>query len=416
MVSRRSSYEVVVAGGGPAGATAAALIAEAGHAVLLVERSSQAQFKIGESLMPATYSVFERLGLLEAMRRSDYPQKRSVQFYDRDGRPSRPFYFHEFDPAPSSQTWQVLRSTFDQMLVDNAARKGAEVVRGTAVAEPLLDGEAVVGARLRAADGATAEVGCRVLVDATGQSSLLARRFGLRRVENRLRNVAFFTHYSEARLDEGIDAGATIIYHTVGGGSWFWFIPLPGERVSVGVVGDVGRLVAGRAREPEQVFEEELARCPALAERLASARRLMPMQAVRDFSYTTGEGAGDGWILVGDAFGFIDPIYSTGVFLALKSGEMAADAVAGALAADRPSGEGLGAHLPELRRGVEALRRLVYAFYDDDFSFAEFLGRHPDCRASLVHMLMGNVFSHSMEDLLAALDESQAPPIAEAGP
>jgi flavin-dependent dehydrogenase len=381
-----------------------------------VERSSQAQFKIGESLMPATYSVFERLGLLEAMRRSDYPQKRSVQFYDRDGRPSRPFYFHEFDPAPSSQTWQVLRSTFDQMLVDEAARKGAEVLRGVGVAEPLLAGEAVVGARLRGADGESFDLTCRVLVDATGQSSLLARRFGLRRVETCLRNVAFFTHYAGARMDEGVDAGATIIYHTLGGGSWFWFIPLPGGRVSVGVVGDVGRLVTGRSREPEQVFEEELARCPALAERLAEAHRQMPIQAVRDFSYSTDQGAGDGWVLAGDALGFIDPIYSTGVFLALKSGEMAADAAVSALAADDPSGERLGAHLPALRRGIEALRRLVYAFYDEGFSFAEFLAEHPDCRESLVHMLMGDVLTHPMDRLLAALDGSLARPAAETGP
>jgi len=415
VVSRRAAYDVIVAGGGPAGATAAALIAEAGHAVLLVERSTQAQFKIGESLMPATHSVFERLGLLDAMRRSDYPQKHSVQFYDRQGRPSRPFYFHEFDPAPSSQTWQVLRSTFDQMLVDEAVRKGAEVVRGVAVAEPLLAGDTVVGARLRSAEGESLDLACRVLVDATGQSSLLARRFGLRQVETRLRNVAFFTHYAGARIDDGIDAGATIIYHTLGGGSWFWFIPLPRGRVSVGVVGDVGRLVSGRSREPEQVFEEELARCPALVDRLAQAQRQMPIQAVRDFSYRTDQGAGDGWVLAGDALGFIDPIYSTGVFLALKSGELAADAVTAALEVDAPSGERLGTHLPALRGGIDALRRLVYAFYDESFSFAEFLAEHPDCRESLVHMLMGNVLTHPMERLLAALDESVAS-AAETGP
>jgi flavin-dependent dehydrogenase len=413
MVTRGRSYDAVVAGGGPAGATAAALIADTGLDVLLVERSSQAQFKVGESLMPATYDVLARLGVLQAMQESDYPQKWSVQFYGRDGKPSRPFYFQEFDPAPSSQTWQVLRSTFDQMLVDNAARKGAEILRGAAVTAPLLDGETVVGGRIRLAGGDEADIRCRVLVDATGQSSLLARRFDLRLVEPSLRNVAYFTHCAGARFDTGIDAGATIIFNTVGGGSWFWFIPLPGDRVSVGVVGDVGRLVTGRARDPEQVFEEELIRCPALAERLAGARRLMPIQAVRDFSYTTSRGAGEGWLLAGDAFGFIDPIYSTGVFLALQSGAQAADAVIAALAVGEPSAERLGAHLPELRRGVEALRRLVYAFYDEDFSFGRFLERYPDCRESLVHMLMGNVFTHPMEGLLAALEEHLAKPVPE---
>ncbi len=399
-------YDVVVAGGGPAGAAVATLLGRRGHRVLLAERSAEPQFKVGESLMPATYWTLARLGVLEAMKASAFPAKKSVQFVGASGRASVPFYFHEFNPHESSSTWQVLRSEFDQLLLDNAAGFGVEVRRGLAVERVLFEGERAVGARLRPAEGETVDVGARVVVDATGQSALVARDRKLRVIEPRLRNASFFTHYEGARLDSGIDAGATIIFHTAGHRSWFWFIPLPGERVSVGVVGEVDHMIRGRASDPGRVFDEELARCPALGERLAGARQVMEVKAIRDFSYHSREIAGHGWVLVGDAYGFIDPIYSTGVFLALASGEMAADAIHEALDDDDLSGARLGSFGPQLRSGVEALRKLVYAFYEPSFSFADFLRRHPDCREQLVHMLVGNVFRERVDGLLAALDET----------
>ncbi len=290
------------------------------------------------------------------------------------------------------------------MLLDNAAEQGVDVRFGVGLREVLFDGERAVGARLEPAAGEPIEVASRVLVDATGQSAFLARRLGLLDTEPCLRNASFFSHYTGAIRDSGIDEGATLILHTDNRKAWFWFIPLPGDVVSVGVVGPVDYLVRGRDGDPETVFAEELERCPALAPRLAPARRVMPVRAIRDFSYKSRRLAGDGWVLAGDAFGFIDPIYSTGVFLALKSGEMAADAIHDALAAGDPSAERLGRFEPELRAGMEALRKLVYAFYDPRFSFAEFLRRHPGCRRQLVSMLVGNVYRDPIDELLAALD------------
>jgi len=403
----RARYDVLVAGGGPAGATAATLVAAHGHDVLLVERSATPQFKVGESLMPATYWSLQRLGVLDEVRARAFPKKWSVQFFDHRGAGSKPFYFHEFRPEESSQTWQVLRSEFDQLLLDNAARKGVDVRRGVAVSEALFDGGRAVGARLRLDDGSETEVASRVLVDATGQSALVARRLGLREFEPNLRNVAYYTHFVGARLDEGIDAGATLIFRTADRKAWFWFIPLPDGVASVGVVGPVEHLVEGRAADPQAVFAEELGRCERLAERLATACPTMPMKAIRDFSYFSREVAGDGWVLVGDAYGFIDPIYSSGVFLALKSGEMAADAIAAALAAGAPTAESLGSFGPELRRGTEALRQLVYAYYDPRFSFASFLERHPQHRRDLTEMLVGNVYRMPLDDFVAALAEER---------
>jgi flavin-dependent dehydrogenase len=396
-------YDVIVAGGGPAGSTIATILAQHGRKVLLVERSREPQFKLGESLQPQTYWTLERLGMLDRMRASAFPKKYSVQFVSSNGRYSQPFYFSEVDPRPSSQTWQVLRKEFDPMLLDNAAEHGVEVHRGVAVQEVLFDGERAVGARLRLDEGRSIDVASSVFADATGQSTVLARRFSLMRMEPRLKNASFYTHFEGARRDEGIDEGATLVLNTEGKRSWFWFIPLRDNVVSIGAVGPIEHLIKNRVADPQRVFEEELARCPALVERLTDARPLWPVQATRDFSYTTSRQAGDGWVLVGDAGGFIDPIYSTGVNLALKSGEMAADRLHEALTAGDVSGERLSRFTPVFRQGVESLRVLVYAFYHPQFSFSRFLRQYPECRGELIDMLIGNVFDKPIDRVLEAL-------------
>lgn len=404
MTFSSNNYDVIVAGGGPAGAAAATLVAQRGHRTLLIERSKEPEFKIGESLMPATYWIFERLGFLEQMKASHFPKKYSVQFFSADGKASTPFYFRDHDPHENSQTWQVVRSEFDQMLLDNAAGQGVEVKRGAHLQDVLFEGDRATGIRVTA-DRETHELGSRVLVDATGQRAFLAGKLGLLEVDSCLKNAAFFTHFKGGHRDQGVDEGATIIFHTEGRKSWFWSIPLPDDTISIGAVGDISHMILGRSRDPQAVFEEELALCPALAARLEGAEQAMPMKAMRDFSYRPSRGAGNGWVLAGDAGGFIDPVYSTGVFLALKSGEMAADAIEAAFSSGDLSGASLGSFVPEYRRGVEAMRQLVYAFYDPGFSFADFLGRHPDCKPELVDLLVGNVYRKPLDRIRAALTE-----------
>jgi flavin-dependent dehydrogenase len=415
----KQDYDVIVIGGGPGGAAASTLIAQKGHRVLLLERSRTPRFKIGESLMPATYWTLERMGVLPKMKASHFPRKYSVQFYNRSGKASSPFYFSETDPHESSQTWQVLRSEFDALLLDNARDQGVEVRRGASVKDVLFEGDRAVGVRVDLDHEGEREISCRVVVDASGQSALISKKLGLRQPDPELRKVAFFTHFEGAYRDPGIDEGATLVLHTDEAKSWFWYIPLPNDRVSVGVVGGLDDLIAGRSGDPQQVFDEEVAKCPAVERRIANAAQVMPIQATKEFSYRSKRIAGDGWVLVGDAFGFLDPIYSSGVFLALKSGELAADSVNEALAAGDLSGERLGAHGPMFLAGMEAMRKLVYAFYEDGFSFSKFLAQFPEHRLGIVNLLVGNVSApigdlfKDMAEMVRLPEEAHLAPASE---
>jgi len=394
-------YDVIVIGGGPGGATAATLVAQHGHRVLLLERSPEARCKIGESLVPATWWTFERLGMIPKLQASHFPRKYSVQFYGRSGRGSVPFYFQETDPHESSVTWQVLRSEFDALMLDNAREHGVEVRRGAAVRDVLFDGERAVGVRADfGSAGGRREIHSKVVVDASGRSAFLGKKLGLMRPDPELRKAAIFSHFEGALRDPGIDEGATLVLYTGNSGDendWFWYIPLPENRVSVGVVGSVESLVTNRPGDPQKVFDEEVARCPEAQRRLAGSLQAFPVQVLTDVSYRSTRIAGDGWVLVGDAFGFLDPIYSSGVLLALTSGEQAADSIHAALVAGDVSAARLGAHGPRFLAGMEAMRKLVYAFYEKDFSFAKFLRRFPDQRIELIHLLVGNVFRPSDE-------------------
>lgn len=408
-------YDVIVIGGGPGGSTTATLVAEKGHRVLLLERDKSPEFKIGESLMPATYWTFQRLGVIDKLKDSHFPQKYSVQFFSSSGKASAPFYFYRNDPHESSMTWQVLRSEFDQMLLDNAREKGADVQRGVSVREVLFDGEKAVGVRARCADGRIDKFSAKVVVDSTGQSALISRRLKINTTEQKLKKASIFTHFEGGIRDEGIDEGATLILHTEHKDSWFWYIPLPYDRVSVGVVGDLDYLLQDRRESDgtlshQAIFDEELAKCPALYPRIADAKQLFPVKVTKDFSYRANCIAGNGWVLVGDAFGFLDPVYSSGLFLALKSGEMAADTINAALEKEDFSLEQLGSFGAEFVAGMEAIRKLVYAFYTKDFSFARFLKRFPECQQGIVDILSGNVYRKDVTGIFGPMGEMCALP------
>ena len=399
------SWDVIVIGGGPAGSTTAALTAMQGRRVLLLEKERFPRFRIGESFMPATYWSFEALGLLDKLRSSDFQRKHSVQFYLKDGRATAPFFFSEVDPRESSSTWQVDRGEFDTLMLGHAAEKGVRVVQEALVHEVLFEQDRAVGVRATLPGEGELRLEAPVTVDATGQAALLSQSMKLKQYDAKLKNAAIFTRFDGAVRDPGVHEGATLVIHTDNEKAWFWYIPLAGGVVSVGVVGPMDYLIKGRSGDPQRVFDEEVARCPGLKPRLANARQSAGLRVLRDFSYISKQIAGDGWLLVGDAFGFLDPIYSSGVLLALKGGEMASESIAAAFESGDFSGRTLGRHGPRFVQGMEALRHLVYAFYAPEFHFKKFLDRFPDGRDGITHLLTGNAFTYDATGLFAEMDQ-----------
>lgn len=400
---QQDRVQVVVIGGGPAGSTVSTLLAQNGLQVRLLEKEKFPRFHIGESLIPETYWTFQRLGLIDRLKASDFTRKYSVQFISESGKPSRPFYFYERNPHESSVTWQVDRADLDAMMIDRASETGADVRQGYKVEKVLFKGARATGVRGVDAEGRSFEIACDVVVDASGLRSVLARQRGWLRSDPRLTKAAVFGHFSNGRRDSGKDEGATLIIHTRGNRGWFWYIPLHNNRVSVGVVGAAAELIKGRGR-PQEILAAEIAACPAVAERLEEATLGGEVSATSDYSYRATCSAGDGHVLVGDAFGFLDPVYSSGVLLALKSGELAADTILEAFEKRDFSGRQLGSSGPQLAEGMEAFRRLVYAFYTPGFSFAGFVTKHPEFREDLIRILIGDVFTGGFEKLYAAME------------
>ena len=400
-----TNYDVIIIGGGPAGATTATLLADAGRKVLVAERTKYPRFHIGESLMPETYWCFKRLGMLPKLKDSNFVRKYSVQFVTASGRESQPFYFDEMNPHECSVTWQVVRSEFDKMMLDNAAEHGAEVWEETNVTDVTFepsdtdDLPRATGVTLQRKGYAPQKLTCKVVVDATGTNAMLARKLGIKEPDPKLRKASLFAHYKGGRRDSGKDEGATLVLSTKAQDGWFWYIPLPDDIVSVGVVGDIDRLITSRTTTPEQTLEEEIQNCIAMIPRLETAERVSPVHVLSDFSYRARRCSGEGWVLVGDAFGFLDPMYSSGVFLALKSGEMAADAINAAFEKNDFSANQLGAWGPELSDGMSSIRKLVYAFYTKDFSFGKFMREHPEMKKNLVDLLIGNVFRDRVDEI-----------------
>ena len=403
----QSHYDCVVLGGGPAGSTAAALVAEAGFSTLLVEREKMPRFHVGESLMPECYWTLERLGVLDQMKRSDFVKKYSVQFVTGDGKESQPFFFEKHDPRECSQTWQVERANFDQLLFDNAAAKGAECWDETRAAELTIREDGKNRVTLQTPVGDKIDVDATVIVDGTGQSSLIANKLGIRQTIPELRKAAIWTYFKGAEREPGQHGGATVILHTKSKEAWFWYIPLSNDITSVGLVGDAEYILKSRPT-PGDAYCEELENCPSVARRIANAEMVEDFRVAKEFSYVTTRHAGPGWVLVGDAFGFLDPIYSSGVFFALKTGEMAADCVIEGLRSGDVSEQQLGKWTTEFKEGATWIRKLVDTYYSNEFSFGKFMKQHPNHRGNLTDLLIGRVFYPGAGDIFKDLDPALA--------
>ena len=409
MTQHTESADVIVIGGGPSGTTAATLLAQRGLRVVLLERDHFPRFHIGESLIPQTYGVLERLNMLPKMKSSHFIKKYSVQFVSERGRLSEPFYFCDHRPHESSQTWQVRRSEFDHLMLNNAREHGVEVHEGARVLDVLFEEDKAVGVLVqREGESQPVEIRAKVIVDGSGQQSLLMSKLGLREWDPVLKKAAVWTYWKGAFRDTGHDEGATVVIQVQGKQGWFWYIPLHDDIVSVGVVASHEYLFRDReSKDFETVYFEEVAKCPGVQPRIAGATRCDIFRAEKEYSYRAKKAAGNGWVLVGDAFGFLDPLYSSGVLLALKSGQMAADAVADGIEKGDTSAAQLGRWEPEYVAGMDRMRRLVCEFYDG-FSFGRFVKRHPHLKGFVTDVLIGDIFKDDVDILWPLMDEMRA--------
>jgi flavin-dependent dehydrogenase len=389
-VHGNSPYDAIVIGGGPAGSTAAAVLASKGRRVVLLEKEKFPRYHIGESLLPYTYFPLERIGLIDRMKRSHFPKKYSVQFVSRDGRASQPFYFFTHLKHQAAATWQVLRSEFDQMLLDNARAKGVEVLEETMVRQMTQENGTVTGVKAVGKGGETLEFHAPITIDASGRDAFAVTRSGWKVRDPYLNKIAVWTYYRGALRDPGIDEGATTIAYLPQKG-WFWYIPLPENIVSVGAVAEKAYLYNG-TRDLATIFHHEVAKNAWVQQHLAPGRQTGPYRVTGEYSYRSCYCAADGLVLVGDAFAFLDPVFSSGVFLALRSGELAADAVDAALTAGDVSASRFSEYGVQMCKGIEAMRKLVYTFYDLEFSFRKFIDRYPHLHGDVTDCLMGNLF------------------------
>jgi FADH2-dependent halogenase len=317
-----SLYDVAIIGGGPAGSTAATLLAKAGRRAIVLEREKFPRFHIGESLLPFSTKAFDRLGVREKLDRTFLP-KFGGEIVAACGTKGVKFYFKDGFRTHRDRAYQVTRSEFDLLLLDHSRENGAEVREETEVKNIAFEKDRVK-IDIETSDGARSTIESRYLLDCSGRQTTLGNFFKLKKSYDHLQKFSVFAHYENVDRAEGIDG--TLIRMVRGLDRWFWMIPLTPTRMSIGVVMDTATYRAMKL-PAEAALEKCIGEQPMVLERMTRSERVSPVYSAGDYSYRNAKLFGDRWLLAGDAAGFIDPVFSSGVFLAIMSAEKAADAL-----------------------------------------------------------------------------------------
>jgi flavin-dependent dehydrogenase len=383
---------VLVVGGGPAGSTIAALLAERGRRVVLVEKDCHPRFHIGESLLPLNLPLFERLGVKEQVERIGMI-KYGVEFVSpyHGKAVSRDFAQAWNNAFPYS--YQVRRSEFDHVLLKNAAAKGAEVIEGCRVTgvEFPTEGGAVINGREEG--GGERRWEADFLVDASGRDTLLAGQLGLKKRNRKHNTAAIFGHFTGARRLPGKAEGHISIFWFDHG--WFWFIPLADGTTSVGAVCPPD-YIKSRKTDLTSFFMSTIAMCPEIADRLKDAHLAAEVHATGNYSYCADRMAGRSYILVGDAYAFIDPVFSTGVYLAMTMAFLGADAVEACLRSPQEAPQVLRRYEARARRGLMVFTWYIYRIRKPAFRNLFMASRSPmRIGNAVLSLLAGDVFGHS---------------------
>ncbi|HVE71725.1 MAG TPA: NAD(P)/FAD-dependent oxidoreductase [Thermoanaerobaculia bacterium] len=371
-VSPMYDFDFAVIGGGPAGSSAAITLAQRGRSVVLFEREQFPRFHIGESLLSTANDAFEALGVTEKMEAAAFPEKWGARLFTADGRSGRGVNFADVSEVRRPQTYQVPRAEFDRILLDHARKVGVDVRQGAQVTGCDFDSDAAV---VQVAKSPATRV--RAVVDATGRNGLIARKFNLRTDEPLLANIAIFAHYENVpRLSDGGAPNDIRIVARKDAG-WFWLIPISGDLMSVGVVIPKSLYSQMPDGTPEERLERAIADTPVVAALMRDARRAWPVRVEKDFSYSSSRYAGDRWILAGDAGSFLDPVFSTGVSIAMESGIEAAQALVEAYEKKSFSARQFAKFSRRQARRFRTFRQFVVGFYTPEFRDLFFKPRPP---------------------------------------